>query len=246
FNGKSADEAAQLFVKLCTEAGFIDVKTIGTKVEITLSSDNPENYTNLQEKITNKVDEYFDENGIIAGAVTKINTKLAEAVQKIGVKASELKNKTTKEIFELYEEQSKDLEGIAVSLHSALFEFIDDLKQTTFSLLDSLEATINQLEDRINNSNISAAQKSAAQKELDRVKKLYNDNKNSFKKMVNDKIESLKQMSKEIFEQAKTELAKIKETVKTAIADYKTYYEQNTAEIYQKILNYRASLALVD
>ena len=246
FNGKSADEAAQLFVKLCTEAGFIDVKTIGTKVEITLSSDNPENYTDLQEKITNKVDEYFDENGIIAGAVTKINTKLAEAVQKIGVKASELKNKTTKEIFNLYQEQSNYIKDIAVSLQSSLFEFIDDLKQTTFSLLDSWEATINQLEDRINNSNISAAQKSAAQKELDRVKKLYNENKNSFKKMVNDKIETLKQMSKEIFKQAKTELAKIKETVKTAIADYKIYYEQNKTEIDQKILNYRASLALVD
>ena len=52
FNGKSADEAAQLFVELSTKAGFIDVKTTGTRVDITLSCETPDNYKDLEQKIT--------------------------------------------------------------------------------------------------------------------------------------------------------------------------------------------------
>lgn len=246
FNGKSADEAAQLFVELSTKSGFIDVKTTGTRVDITLSCETPDNYKDLEQKITNKVDEYFDENGIIAGAVTKVSNNISEAVQKIGLKATELKNKSLEEIFELYEEQSKDLEGIAVSLHSALFEFIDDLKSTTFSMLDSMEETIAELEAQLNNSQIPAELKSMAQKELDSVKKLYNENKDNFKKMVNDKIETLKQMSKEIFEKAKSQIKQAQETAKQVIEQHKALYEQNKAEIDQKIANYRASLVFAN
>ncbi len=42
FNGKTAEQAAELFVKLSTEAGFIEVSTSGTRVDITISCKTPE------------------------------------------------------------------------------------------------------------------------------------------------------------------------------------------------------------
>lgn len=242
FNGKSADEAAKLFVELSTEAGFIEVQTTGTRVDVTISCEKPEKYADLQQKIVNKVNKYFDENGIVAGAVASVKANLADAVEKIGVSASKLANKTTEEIFALYEEQSKELEDIAVSLHGDFFEFVENLKNTTFSMLDSLEEAIAELEETINNANIPNELKDLAKKELDNAKKLYNENKDAFKKMVDDKIAELKELSKTIFAQAKTALENAKNEVKQAIADYKTYYEQNKAAVDQAIADYRASL----
>lgn len=243
FSGKTADEAAQLFVQLSTEAGFIDVQTSGTRVDVTISCEESEKYAELKTQIVNKVNEYFDEKGIIAGAVASVQENLADAVQKIGVEASELADKTAKEVLALYQETSKDLEGVAVSLHNSFFEFINNLKETTFSVLEELETTIADLEQQLESSELLPEQaKKFIKEQLDAAKKLYNENKKAFETMVDEKIEELKQASKAIFEEAKTQIAQAKEQIKQALAEYQTYYEQNKATIDQAIEDYRNSL----
>ena len=77
FIGLDAEDAAEMFVTISTKAGFIDVNTTGTAVKFDLNGQK-KNYDKLKEKINKQVNAFFDENGIIAGAITSITDRGAE------------------------------------------------------------------------------------------------------------------------------------------------------------------------
>lgn len=242
FNGKSAEDAAQMFVSLATESGFINVSTTGTRVDINISCDKPEDFAAVKTKITNKVNTYFDQNGIIAGAVVDAKANLKEAVQKIGVKASELADKTTAEIMAIYDEQTKELADVAVSLRSGFFDYVDNTLNYLYVKIDGWQATVDDLEQKLKDSNISETSKQVFRAQIAELKEKINTQATQLKELINDKITELKEASKEIYTQAKTTIANAKAAAKTLIDEHKTYFDEHKADVQAKINEYRASL----
>lgn len=254
--GKTADEAAKMFVQLSTEAGYIQASTTGTRVDITISCDKPEDLEELEAKVVEKVNEYFDENGIIAGAVASVQEGFSDAIQKIGVKASEIANKTNAQVIALLDERSAEIEDIALSLQNNLFTFIENLKNGAFATLDTLESSIDsiqeqidELDEQIQDSKVNEALKEIAratkeqlQKQIDEAQKQLKELNKEFKAKVNEKIEELKELSKEIFEQAKTTLQSKINDAKAAIQAHKTNFENNKQATLDAIQEYRNSL----
>ncbi len=242
FNGKSAEQAAQLFVKLSTEAGFIEISTSGTRVDVTISCETPEELTQLKDKIIENVNSYFDENGIIAGAVVSITENVDEAIQKIGIQAKDTLNKTKKELLELYNETSKDLKDIALCFQSELMTFIQDLKDNAFSDMVALEERIDNLMEQIENSNIADEIKKELQKQLDTIKTEYNKRVEEFNNFVQEKIDELKEKSKEIYNQARKQLQQHKQNCKKLIKQHKEYFKNHKEAVQDAINAYRESL----
>ena len=242
FNGKSAEHAAQLFVKLSTEAGFIEISTSGTRVDVTISCETPEELTQLKDKIIENVNSYFDENGIIAGAVVSITENVDEAIQKIGIQAKDTLNKTKKELLELYNETSKDLKDVALCFQNELMTFIQDLKDNAFSDMVALEERIDNLMKQIENSNIADEIKKELQKQLDTIKTEYNKRVEEFNNFVQEKIDQLKEKSKEIYNQARKQLQQHKQNCKKLIEQHKEYFKNHKEAVQDAINAYRESL----
>ena len=96
FVGLKAEDAAELFVKLSTESGKIQVNTTGTTVTISFSG-LKEDYSKLKDKAVSKVNSYFDEKGIIAGAIGNVES-LKESLLKLKSTASDVETKTEQEL----------------------------------------------------------------------------------------------------------------------------------------------------
>ena len=71
FVGLKAEVAAELFIKLSTESGYIDVNTEGTRVDVTITG-LKNNYNNLVNKVVASINGYFDNNVICTGEVCVI------------------------------------------------------------------------------------------------------------------------------------------------------------------------------
>ncbi len=242
FNGKSAEQAAQLFVKLSTEAGFIEISTSGTRVDVTIFCETPEELTQLKDKIIEKINYYFDENGVIAGAVVNITNNVNDAIQKIGIQAKDTIDKTNQELLELYNETSKDIKDIALCFQNELITFIQDLKDNAFSDMVALEDRIDSLMEQIENSNIADEIKQELQKQLDTIKTEYNKRVDEFNKYIQDKIDELKEKSEEIYNQARKQLQQHKQNCKQLIEQHKEYFRNNKEDIQNAINEYRESL----
>ena len=244
FYGKSAEDVAKSFVRLSTEAGYIDVSTTGTTVEITISCKENSNFEELKEKVTKKVNEYFDENGIIAGALTTIKTGFNEAIQKIGVKANEIAELTEDEVLELLNETSEKINGIALSLHNSLFEFIEQLKNSeAFKNLPKLEEYIDQLTDQINDSQIPEDIKKSFEEKLETLKTQLTELKNELNAEIDKKIEELKELSQEIYNRAKEQLQQKVQQAKQLREQHRNYFEKNKEAVKNAIQAYRDTLA---
>lgn len=242
FNGKTAEQAAELFVKLSTGAGFIEVSTSGTRVDITISCETPEELTELKNKIIENVNSYFDKNGIIAGAVVNITENVDEAIQKIGIQTKDTLNKTKQELLELYNETSKDIADVALCFQNELMTFIQNLKDNTFSDMTQLEEKIDNLMEQIENSNIADEIKKELQKQLDTIKTEYNKRVEEFNNFVQEKIDELKEKSKEIYNQARKQLQQHKQNCKKLIEQHKEYFKNHKEAVQDAINAYRESL----
>lgn len=243
FNGKSAEETAQLFVQLSTEAGYIDVDTTGTRVDITISCDNAENFKELKTKIVNKVNEYFDENGIVAGAVAEIKTGFGEALQKLGVDLSEFSDKTEEEILQLLNEKSNELKDVAYSLQNDLLLFIEELKSSeAFKNLPTLEDSMSKLENQIENSNLQDSVKTQLKAQLKELESQFKTLQENMQKEIDKKIAELKEQSKEIYANAKQTLNALKTEAKQKIEEHKNYVDSNKEAVKSAIEAYRATL----
>lgn len=244
FEGKSAEDAAQMFVKLSTEAGFIEVSTSGTEVNITISAEDTNKIKDLKSKVTTKVNEYFGENGIIAGAVTTLKSDFNEAITKLGVSTSEIAGKTQKEVLELLNETSENVKDIAYSLQNGFMEFVNELKNSdAFKKIPTLEETINNINEQINKSGLPSETKKALTKQLNAAKDELNDLNKKLEQKIDEKIEELKTLSKQIYDNAKTILNQKINEAKQAIEDHKEYVKSHKEAVDAAIKAYQDSLA---
>lgn len=150
FVGKTADEAAKLFAETATNYGKISLDTLGQSVNITIACEDETNqkYTELKTKITNKVNNYFKEIGVIAGASVNVTEDITNEIEKLGVDISEYADKTYAEIIADVKSTYEELEGVALNLRTNLLAQINTLK-STFSNMFNLEDEIKGLKTEI-------------------------------------------------------------------------------------------------
>jgi hypothetical protein len=237
--GKSAEDASNIYVELCVEAGYIDVDTTGTTVNITLSCDSNVDLSKLQESIENRVDKYFDENGIIGATLAKTSDKITDEIEKAGISASELEGKTTSEALAYLQESSEKLEDVAYSLKTEYYTFLES-KKLVQDEIKSLNQNINDLKAQINsNSSLSITLKAQITAQIEALQVEYDKKVSEFNDSVEKEIKMLQEKSKAIFEQAKADCKELREQTKAVIAAHKDAFSKNKTDVKSKIDAYR-------
>lgn len=243
FKGKTAEEAGKYFVQLCTEAGYINANTTGHRVDITFSCENPSEFEQIQQKVVKSINKYFDDNGIIAGAVASINTSFNDALTKLGVSASEFNNLTNEEKLALIKSKSEELKDVAVSLRDDINTYIEQLKNSdAFKRIPTLEESIAELENQINSSSLDTNTKNLLIQQLNSIKSQLKQLQDQLKQQIDAKMNDLKQQSKAIFNSAKQVLQQRKNEAKQILEQHKQQFEANSETIKSQIEAYRNSL----
>lgn len=241
FEGKSAEEAAKLFVELSTEAGHINVNTEGTTVNINIYAENTKDFEALKENITNNVNKYFSENGIIAGAITNISNDLKATLNNLKVSSKEYADKTTDEILKLINSTTDELKDTSVTLRADLMNAIEVVKTSLSKTIDTLTESITALQEKIEKLENSEL-KTNLQKQLDEAKKQLKEAKAELEKKINAEVEKIQNQSKEILEKAKTAMKEAQEVGKEVLKNHKDAFQKDKELIERKIKEYQDSL----
>ena len=242
FVGLKAEQAAELFISLSTETGLIDIDTTGTKVEIIFSG-LKNDYNNLKNKVVESVNGYFDKNGIIAGAVAKIDEDLKNAIYEI----KETANTTDKSDEELMAHYLKLVNLIKSENYTIDAQYLDIF----FNAYDSAEAICNEATEYYNSQIELLTEQlegvtdtsilNDLQDEINRHKELIISADGDLQRAV-----SLQITARKLTEEQITKLTNEFQTKLTNyqadIADHLTSFNNNKTEIQQKIAEYRNSL----
>lgn len=254
FVGLDAEDAAEMFVKISTEAGYINPDTTGTAVNFDLSGDKKD-YSKLQDKIKEQVNEYFDENGIIAGAVTKVVEDFKEAIKTLKPNALNLDGKSQEELMQHYLDITEMINGIAPERLETFYteynkaynkykqdkDYFDSEIQKLSDIITNYENQLKNLPDgALKQTTLEALNQARtntmnAQQEIADAERLFNIECTSL-------INSAKTLSETIYENLKTEIEQKINATKTLLENRKTYFEAHRSEVETKIAEFRATL----
>ncbi|MBE5757827.1 MAG: hypothetical protein E7345_02725 [Clostridiales bacterium] len=253
FEGKTADEASKLFIQLAVEAGYVELSTTGTQVSVDFSG-LKDNYDELKSSVTNSINSYFDENGIIAGAVATVTDDLKTAINNVKTTTEDLTVKSEQELLETYKKTADDMAGISATLRAKFFEALDLLEKQLEASVTSLEATIKEYEDKV-----AEAQKAVdeapellkeslqytldlAQESLTSAKNKLNEAEDKFQKDIKETKESYVKQSEAVFKELKDKINSAIENNKTALEAHRQAIAENKADVQAKIDEYRKTL----
>lgn len=257
--GKKVNDAVDIFINASIEAGYIDVDTLGTKVEIFVQNKDSENVEKLQNELIQTINNVFDENGIVAGAVAKAKDDLMAKAQEFGVSVEkyslmlqasvldttlnilDLKEKTEQELLEIIKSSISDYKNIAFSLKDSFIENIQGLKNR-FTEMFELDEEIQYLKESINKSNLTEDAKKAINAQIDRNLEQYNALKKQFNEEYEKLIEKFEEDSHTYILRSKEKFNELKELNRTKIQQHLQEYKNNRDEVIQNIKDYRDSL----
>ena len=243
FVGLQAYEAAQLFVKLSTEAGYIKYDTDGTKVDINLSG-LKNDYVSLKDKVVKSVNNYFDEKGIIAGAVAKIEEDFKNTIKELKPTAKNLDEKSEKDLMEQY----KKILGL---IRSDKYQIKASILTDFYAAYDKIDATYTEAVETINGILEDLKTKLATESDANEIAKLQSRIEiqeeqlrialDTFNNSLNTYLNNFKVTENYLDSIVETFNTRV-ESQRDAFAAHIATFENNRETIEQKIADYRASL----
>lgn len=257
--GKKLDEVVDIFINASIEVGYIDVDTLGTKIEIYVQNENSEEVEKLQNRIIKNINNIFDKNGIIAGAVARVKDDLITKAQEFGVSVEkyslmlqasildtsldilDLKEKTEQQILEIIKNSVAEYQNIAFSLKNSFVESIQTLKNQFVDMFE-LDEEIEYLKESINKTNLTEEAKETIKAQIDRCYEKYNELKVKFDEEYNKLVKKFEEDSHSYILKSKEKFKELKENNSAKIKQHLNNFNSNSEEVKQKIKNYRDSL----
>lgn len=249
FKGKTADEASKLFVQISTELsanGTLKTDIVngkGTQISIYISAEKEtEKIKELKTKVQNSVNQYFKDNGIIAGAKI-VEKDIKDAINNYGKQVEDLSKKSYAELVSYANELARDLENISYEVQNSAMEIINQVKNSFKDLVDSAEKTIDDLNTLLENNKLLAKdEKAKLQKQLNDAKQNLINLKNQIQEEINTKLKDLKNQGKQAIETLKAELNTAISNGKELLKAHKDEFNKHKVEIIKQIESFQVSL----
>lgn len=240
FEGMKAEDAVTLFVTMTTEGGYLNLT--GGKATITISGLKAD-YSKLTEKAVANINKYFDDNGIIAGAVAKVED-LKDTVKTLKSTAGNVDNESPEELLEHYTKIVNQIKDLDVSKLSEFYAKYDELYKTYTEEVKKANEAIADLEEKIKLLPEDSELRTTTEQRLQGAKKGLAAAETAYTTNVNLVKESLKA--------SETLLNKLKEIYNTRVEETKAALNackdnlaKDSAAVRKAIEEFRATL-LVD
>ena len=265
FIGSTAEEAGMLFAKIASDCGKIDIDkcydeaTDGTVVNVKIYCADDKLYEELSKTIIDATNKYFENYGIVAGAVASRMKSIKSSLSKIddSIITEDL---TEEKAFELLAKKSQQLKDIYINLRTKTFEGIENLKSESEKFVENTQKKIKELRVRISNLKAQLEEykkeiaiNKIAINELQSLIAKLEEQLNQFTESV-DNIQTtldgqIEEYLKEIREESKSfieeEIEKANElfnSFKEKIQQHEQNFESNKEAILKKISDFQQSL----
>lgn len=265
FIGSTAEEAGMLFAKIASDSGKIDVDkcydkaTDGTVVNVKIYCADDKLYEELSKTIIDATNKYFENYGIVAGAVASRMESIKNSLSKIddSIITEDL---TEEKAFELLAKKSQQLKDIYITLRTKTFEGIENLKAESEKFVANTQKQMEELRVRISNLKAQLEEykkeiaiNKVAINELQSLIAKLEEQLNQFTESV-DNIQTtldgqIEEYLKEIREESKSfieeEIEKANElfnSFKGKIQQHEQNFESNKEAILKKISDFQQSL----
>ena len=253
--GLTVEEAGEAFTAMATELGFLDVDATEAHVYILVDGEDQEQVKDIEEKVTKKINDFFDKKGIFGKVSPEELTELEALATEWNVSVKDAKmisrilelypEMTVEEILELDIKERISLikddhknNGLPAHLRDEYKVAVDALKEEYAELFD-LAKELKELKIALKNPELTEEEVATLQAEYDAKKEQFDTLKQAF----TSALEQLKTEKKEKLEEVKTE---IKETAKSRrdefankIKEHDERFQLNKENIENQIKNWR-------
>ncbi len=249
--GESVEDAAEAFTDKATELGFIDVTENENALYISADGTNEEIAQEIEQKVTDKVNKYFENRGIF-GKVHLENFEEFQALAnewnidikevKIVLRIQEMyPEMTLEEILALDFQEKLDLikenhknNGIPFSLLEEYRTLIENLN-SQFEEMFNLKEQIKEYKEQLKNLELSATEKEFIEGVLTTLESQFE----TFEEQYKTALEQIKVQLKEKLEQIKLEIqSKVdnrKNENRQKIEDHRRDFELRKEQIKQEV-----------
>ena len=262
--GKTIDESAQIYARLACEAGFIDTSSnsIGQKVEIIVSNLDGDYVQELETRLVDKMNDYFDNNGVIAGAVSNAMETLKSQADSLGVNVNKYimvldiitltDDYTRDDLAEMNEEELLNIiKGLYSQLKDIAYSSYNEYLTVSEDYLNGFNQTFNtmfaQVFDVVGDFKFDLTIDSTMDSLIEQIETLsdtFNDAINQIKESIKIAQDEIEEESKQILQNSKNLLESRLDSYQKSFEDNLAYFKSNQDEINQKIKAYRESLSV--
>jgi len=256
FEGLSIDKAAELFVSLSIDTGYLEpaIDTQNGKVVNFELTGSLSDYNDLQEFIDQKVNDFFEQKGIVAVSITNATNTIEKTIQDILPMIDKSELDTDKELIDKLYYAFKDLEGTLISDHPNLVQYynhelekVNKYKNINSSNFQSLATIIDnfssQLRFILNNNetaigafeNILTLHNSLT---IDQLKTSINSAKNSLRNipsMVKDIAYQIISDAEDILNQAQMQYNNAQKEFETNYSNYLNELRNNASSTFENL-----------
>ena len=258
--GLSVEAAGEAFTAMATELGFIDVNTEEANVYIMADGENEEFIKDLEDKITEKINGFFDKKGIYG----KVSPELAEKLEEFEVLAVEwnvsLKDaRMISRILELYPEltveEILDLDfedwielikedchknGLPAHMRDEYKEAVEAIKGE-YSEMFTLMQELRELERQLRNKDLTEEERALIEAELDAKEEILDDLEDQYEDAIEALKEEKREAAKEIHHQIKEEAENRWGEFADKLKEHEDKFKEHREEIEDMIKDWRDS-----
>lgn len=253
--GMTAEDAAEAFTDIATELGYIDVTATENALYISADCDVESIAQNLQDKMTNKVNKYFEENGIygkvklenfeeLQALATEWNIDLKEAKVVVRIQAlypemtvDEILALTFEEKLALIKDNVKN-NGIPVQMQEEYNRLVEALN-TQFDEMFNIEDMIKDYKEQLASSSLTETQKQFIEGMLDSLETQLQTLKQNYKTALEQIKQQIKLELDEVKQNIELEVDRRREENRQKLEDHKRDFEGRKEQVKQDIKDWQ-------
>ncbi|MGN1098700.1 MAG: coiled-coil domain-containing protein [Christensenellales bacterium] len=254
--GLSAEEACEAVTETATELGFIDVDAEEANVYVFVDGKDKQFASDLNDRISEKVNGYFDKNGIF-GKVSpedfeayealaeewNVTPKQARIISRITELYPEM---TIEEILELSPGEmlelirdDKDRNGLTADIRDEYREAVDLLKEKYAPMFDQIRETLKELETKLEDASLGEEEIEALRAEYETAKAEFEALKEQFREELETLKTEKRERADELREQFAEKARELREFHHEKILEHVNKFNDAREETENKIREWR-------
>lgn len=255
--GLPVGDAAEAFTDAAAELGFMDIGSENATVYISAGGKDERFVKELEEKITEKVNGFFNKNGIFGKVEPEDLQEFQTLADELGVSlqdarlisrvlelypeltAEEVAEKSPEEMLDLIKDYCKN-NGIAADLREEYKGLVDELK-SEFERLFQLEQQLREVKAKLDDETLTEEERAAAQAEYDALKEEYDALKDEYKAAVEELKEQAKEKTQAIKDEIRERAEQRREEFAEIIREHEEKFNEQKEEIERSIKEWRDS-----
>ncbi len=256
--GMSAQDAGEAFTNEATELGFVEIEGKSSVVYVDAQGENEQISQDIEKKLSDKINSYFDNKGIYGRVAPETLEKYAQNVDSWGVSVGHAK--MIIRLLDLYPEMTEEealslsvserlslikdnakSKSLTAELHKEYKEQAKALKEEKYAEIKTLSQRLGEIEELLKDESLTSEEREALTSEYNTKKAQRDELKEQYKSELETLKEEYKQRKEESKASSKNKSKEKRSKTEKALSDHEAKFNKNREKAIQDIRAWRAT-----